>query len=242
LQAHTSSASPNLSLETLLSVLGRTLPGRAGGNGAGGVNGACTMGTGLLPGWLRPAGLVLAAVVASVLLVGPDARAEDVAVPIALEAQLLAKVASYDRHFVDRAAGSAKILLLVKPGNSQSSRTAAEMQRELGSVSQIAGLPHEEIVASYTDGASLKAACERDHIAVVFFGPGFADDIEAIRAALEGVDVLTAAAVPDYVPKGIVLGFDLVSGKPKLLVHLTQARIQHVDFSSSVLKLMRVYE
>jgi hypothetical protein len=212
------------------------------GNGECGVYGACTKGKGSLPGWRRPAALVLAAVLASILLVGSEARAEDVAVPIALEAPLLAKVAAYDRSFVDRAAGSAKILLLVKPGNAQSSRTAAEMQRELGSLPQVAGLSHEETVALYTDAASLKAVCERDHIAIVFFGPGFADDIEAIRVALDGVDVLTATAVPDYVPKGIVLGFDLVSGKPKLVVHLSQARRQHVSFSSSVLKLMRVYE
>jgi hypothetical protein len=46
----------------------------------------------------------------------------------------------------------------------------------------------------------------------------------------------------DYVPAGIVLGFDLVSGRPKLVVNLSQARRQHVDFRAEVLKLMKVYE
>jgi len=79
-------------------------------------------------------------------------------------------------------------------------------------------------------------------VAIVFVTPGFADDVDAIRGALDGVDVLSASAVADYVPKGVVLGFDLVSGKPKLLVNLTQAKKQQVDLSSDVLKLMKVYE
>jgi hypothetical protein len=56
-----------------------------------------------------------------------------------------------------------------------------------------------------------------------------------------GVDVLTVSAVPDYVPKGIVLGFDLVGGHPKMLVNLGQATRQHVAFTTDVLRLMRVY-
>jgi hypothetical protein len=57
-----------------------------------------------------------------------------------------------------------------------------------------------------------------------------------------GVDVLSATGVPDYVPSGIVLGFDVVSGRPKLLVHLTQARLQKVELRADLLKLMKVFE
>jgi hypothetical protein len=163
-------------------------------------------------------------------------------VPVSLQAQLLVKVAGYDRNFAARAGERAKILLVVRQGNPQSSRAATEMQRELGSIDTIGGLHHDETIAVYSDAAALRARCEDDQIAVVFIGPGLADEIEPIRAALDGVNVISAAAVPEYVSKGIVLGFDLISGKPKLLVHLTQARKQQVDFSSSVLKLMRVFE
>ena len=45
-----------------------------------------------------------------------------------------------------------------------------------------------------------------------------------------------------HVPKGAVLGFDLVSGKPKLLVHLTQAKKQNAAFKAEALKLMKVFE
>ena len=41
---------------------------------------------------------------------------------------------------------------------------------------------------------------------------------------------------------GMVLGFDLVSGRPKLLIHVAQARKQNVSFPGSVLSLMKVHQ
>ena len=76
--------------------------------------------------------------------------------------------------------------------------------------------------------------------AIVYFGPGFGTQTPQIRETFTPLNVLTAGAVPDYVRAGIVLGFDLVSGRPKLLIHLGQARKQQVAFPASVLNLMKV--
>ena len=54
--------------------------------------------------------------------------------------------------------------------------------------------------------------------------------------------MLSVAADPGEVPKGIVLGFDLVSGKPKIVVHLGQAKKQEVSFKAEFLKLAKVLE
>jgi len=170
------------------------------------------------------------------------AFADDVALPAGKQMELLAKVADYDRNFRERAGARAKIRLLVKPGDGDSVRTATQMQAALAHIDAVAGLPHDETVEAFRGAAALADECRNDHVAVVVVGPGFRDDIEAIRAALDGVNVLTVSAVADYVPKGIVLGFDLVGGHPKMLVHLTQAKRQHVAFMADVLKLMQVYE
>jgi hypothetical protein len=116
------------------------------------------------------------------------------------------------------------------------------MQSALGQIGAIGGLPHDDIVTPWNGAAALVQTIKADHVAVVFFTPGFGDDVEAIRRALVGLDVLSATAVPDYVPRGVVLGFDLVGGKPKLLVNLTQAGKQNVAFMAEVLKMMKVYE
>lgn len=62
----------------------------------------------------------------------------------------------------------------------------------------------------------------------------------ALGKALEGGDVLTAGASPSYVGRGAVLGFDLASGRPQLLVQLAQAGRQNVKLAADVLRLMRV--
>jgi hypothetical protein len=171
-----------------------------------------------------------------------DGRADDVTLPAAKQMELLAKVADYDRNFHERAGARARIMLLIKTGDGDSLRTATQMQVALSHIDAVAGLPHDDSIESYKGAPALADACRTQHVAIVVLGPGFRDDIEAIRAALDGVDVLTVSAVADFVPKGIVLGFDLVGGHPKMLVELTQARRQHVAFMADVLKLMQVYE
>lgn len=185
---------------------------------------------------------VALAVFAILVAVSGPSRAEDVAVPLGLQAELLAKVASYDKNFAARAGERAQIVLLVKAGNADSARAAAHLQTALGAIGAVGGLPHDEHVVTYSGAAALTALVKQRRAAIVYVMPGFASDLGDIRAALDGVDVLSVAAVAEYVPKGIVLGFDLVSGKPKLLCHLTQAKRQNVAFKSEVLKIMRVYE
>jgi len=165
-----------------------------------------------------------------------------VVVPAGLQAELLAKVVDYDRNFAARAGDRARVLLVAQPTNADSKTAVQQMAAALGGISDMGGLPHEETIVPYTKAADLARICRERRIAVIYFGPGFRDDVPDIRAALTGVDVLSVASVPDYVRDGIVFGFDLVSGRPKLLLHLTQARLQNVAMKAAVLKLMRVFE
>lgn len=185
----------------------------------------------------------LAAVAGSVGAVASlRARADEATVPAPVQAQLLTKVAAYDKNFAARAGARAQVLVVVQSGNDESTRMAAALLKELGSINAIGGLPHDDGQIAYSGAASLAATIKKRKIAIVILAPGLGDEIDAVRAALDGVDVLSVATVDSWVPRGIVLGFDLVSGKPKLLVHLGQAKKQHVAFKAEVLKLMRIYE
>jgi hypothetical protein len=175
------------------------------------------------------------------LLTARTGVAQATAVPAEIQAALLSKLASYDRNFAQRAGDTARVLLLVKRDTAKSQLAAEEMKSALGRLDRIGGLPHEETVVPFEGADALAARCRAEHIAAVYITPGFDDDIAKLRVALSGVDVLSLGDVPEYVPEGVVLGFDLESGKPKLLVNLDQAKRQNVDFSSDVLRLMKVY-
>lgn len=209
---------------------------------------ALTTSTSPGPALLRRRSFLVAAASASIAAAAfffpgaPEAIAEDVAVPVSLQAELFVKVAAYDKNLTARAGDRVRVIILQKPEVAESVRAAAQMQKALSQVTEIAGLPHETQVAYYTAAEDLAAAVKTKRVSVVYITPGFDADIAAIAKAMTGASALTVAALASYVPKGAVLGFDLVSGKPKLLVNITQAKAQGVAFKPDVLKLMKVYE
>jgi hypothetical protein len=167
--------------------------------------------------------------------------AQGMQVPATVQAGLLAKVAGFDRNFPARANGTAIILVVQNADDPESVRAAGEMKSALSQISQVGNLPHEEVRVSFTNAAALAELVRSKRAAIVYLGPGFGKQAQSIRDALSSLSVLSFGADPEYVPAGIVLGVDLVSGRPKLLVNIPQARKQQVSFPASVLNLMKVY-
>jgi hypothetical protein len=184
----------------------------------------------------------VAGVLLSVALVFSLARAEEPSVPVRLQAGLLAKLAGYDRNMRVRAGDRIRVAILINPSNTDSLRVGEEMSHALAQVPEIAGLPHDDSSLPYTSAEALADACATRRIAILYVTPGFESDTAKISRALWGANVLTVSAVARYVSAGIVVGFDALGGQPRMLVHLTQARAQHVDFEAKVLKLMKVVE
>jgi hypothetical protein len=170
------------------------------------------------------------------------ARAEEPSIPVRLQASLLAKLAGYDRNMQTRAGERVRVAILINPSDADSVRVGNEMSHALGQISDIAGLPHDELSIAYTSAETLPQTCAVQRIAVLYVTPGFDGEALKISQALRGADILTVSAIAKYVLKGIVVGFDALGGQPRMLVHLPQARAQHVDFQATVLKLMKVVE
>jgi hypothetical protein len=117
------------------------------------------------------------------------------------------------------------------------------MQNVLAAKTTVAGLPHVVERAELSDPASLAGICKAKHVAILYLTPGFEDaEVAAIAAALDGVDVLTVSAVARYLSKGLVLGLDVVSGRPKLHFSMGRSRRQGIAMSATVLALMEVHE
>jgi hypothetical protein len=189
------------------------------------------------PRWVK----TLVASLSLALLLTSRGSAHNMSVPTGAQAELLAKLAGFDRNFAARAGGKAVVILAVMPKDSESMSAALEMKAALSRIPKVGDLPHEEHIVVHSNAAALADVVRTKRAAIVYFGPGFEQQVPAIRDAFSSVNALTVGGVPSYVPDGIVLGFDLVSGRPKLLVHLVQARKQQVAFPASVLNLMKVY-
>jgi YfiR/HmsC-like len=170
------------------------------------------------------------------------AEAEETRIPARLQAELLAKVAAYDGRFLARAGARATVLVVVAPDVADSERFGAQIRAELSKQPKIGGIEHMEEVVRFSTPAELSRLCKERKVALVYLAPGLSDAAQSIATALTGMDVLSVSAMPDDVAQGIVLGFELVSGKPKLLVHLAQARRQNVAFKPELLRLARVIQ
>ena len=177
------------------------------------------------------------------LLAVSRVRAEEVSVPVSLQIDLLLKVASYDKNLRRRAGERVLVAVLVNPRDADSGRVAAQALAALAEAGEVDGLPVMPLSVEYTDAGALSRLADESRVAVLYIAPGFSPvDLDGIAQAFDGRSVLSAGALAKYTERGTVLGFDLVGGKPKLLVHLARAKRQQVELSSAVLKLMRVIE
>ncbi|MGC4114067.1 MAG: YfiR family protein [Myxococcales bacterium] len=180
---------------------------------------------------------------ASVLavLVPSMAGGDEPMVPVPLQMDLLVKLAPYDHNFVRRAGERVVVLIVVKANHDPSQRVASQALLALKDQPGVAGLPHTEELVTFATAEKLADTCKERRAAIIYVTPGFDDaEVEAMGRALAGLDVLSVSAVPAFVRKGIVVGFELVSGKAKILVALGQAERQRVSLSSNLLRLAKV--
>jgi hypothetical protein len=182
---------------------------------------------------------MFAATLASIALFPRSAWAT--ALPSGLQAELLLKVVPYERSLRSRVGDQIRTLV-VPTGDDASRRWAAEVTSALSRADRLAGLPHSVAIAPYSGAADLANACRADRIGIVFLSVEAAADVDKLRAAFDGVNVLTVVPDADLVQRGIVLGLALVSGKPKLFFNIEQGRRQGIFMSADILKLMTVFQ
>jgi hypothetical protein len=178
----------------------------------------------------------------SALVFAGTARGDEPRVPARLQAELLAKVAAYDTRFGARTRGQALVLIVQVTGHADSERFAASIRAELGMQARIGGVLHVEQIIQFASAAELASLCRERLPAIVYLSPGLSSAAPAIAAALAGLDLLSVSPVPEDITSGIVLGFEVISGKPKLLVNLPNARRQNVAFKPELLRLARVIQ
>jgi hypothetical protein len=158
-------------------------------------------------------------------------------VPVGRQVALMVATAGSDRNMASRAGGKVKVLVVSKGKDGPSQRIVSSFLSALGGEPRIAGLPHEESRASFTSPAALADTCRSERIAIVYLTPSLDGDVAAIARALDGVSVMTVSGSADVVGRGVVIGFDLVSGRPQIVINLGQARKQSVHFDDAVLRL-----
>lgn len=185
-------------------------------------------------------GALIATMMAVALLCGTAAA--DVRVPLHLQAQLVRRLASFDRNFAARAGAAAKVLVMYHASNSESRSVAGAFRKALDASGNVGGIPTQVTELPFAGAGALADQCRAERIAMVYFSVGLEPEMVAVGNALTGVDVLTIGASAAHAEKGAVVGFDLEESHPKIVVNVTRAKAQRVSFKAELLKLARLVE
>lgn len=161
-------------------------------------------------------------------------------VPVRLQVSLLDRVIPYDRNFSVRVHGKLNVIVLVDPATPESIRIGTLLQGELSGFSSLGGYPFATTRWSLTTAPALVAECSRLHAGVVYVTPGLREPVAKLAAALVGLRILTVGTMAEHAAEGTVLGAAARSGKPRVLVNLSQARAQAVDFRADFLRMAEV--
>jgi YfiR/HmsC-like len=169
------------------------------------------------------------------------AWAESPTAPIAVQAQVLARILPFERGFAAHAKDRVLIIIVERNSSPDSASAARQMSRALSEIGKVADKPIVVRNVAFGGVGSLARDCKESGALALYVTPDLGAEVPALATALAGSRVLSLAAVEGYVRQGAVLGVEVVDGKPRMSINLAQAKAQKLDFPSALLKLARIY-
>lgn len=97
--------------------------------------------------------------------------------------------------------------------------------------------PVDTASTAWSDRTTLTTWLKDQHIVFLFIPAGLDNDLTAILQACRDADVGSLAGDAAYVGKGASFGVAVESGKPKMLIDLTEAREEGSNFTAQFLQL-----
>jgi hypothetical protein len=185
---------------------------------------------------LRPAALLFLAIVLS--------SGQEPAVPFEIQHDLMIKVLTFDRNLRSRVGGE----IVIGIPYQKSVRESVAAKDALLKIIQASGsspwddLSVRAVAFELDDPNDLDEIFGREEIDILYIPPLRAFDVRAIVPVCNARRVLSFTGLPDYLKAGVSIGFDLKEERPEILVNLVSARLAGADFSSKLLRLVRVVE
>ena len=165
----------------------------------------------------------------------PSLAAQEVPVPVRIQAPLLLRIMSFDRNLPQRISGDLVVAVLYQGRNRTSLRIAEEISLAIGSLTGA-----EAVGIDLDTTTDLAAVLAQSKARVLYVCPLRGANIAGIVDVVRAAGVTTVTGVPRYVNEGIAIGLDLRADRPEIVVNLESARAEGADFTAQLLKLARV--
>lgn len=170
------------------------------------------------------------------LVVVLRAEAAEDDIPGELAAQLIVKIAAFDKNFAARRSAHPRVLVVQRHGDERSVRIAAQLAKQLAEAER--SFPVDTV--NFAGARAIGPEVEARTACMIVLAPGLEEEMPGIAAALVGRDVLSVATTGTGVERGASVGLEIRSGRPKIVVNLASAQAQHVSFRAELLSLARI--
>jgi hypothetical protein len=168
------------------------------------------------------------------------AQAQEANVPIALQVELLARLLWYERSLQKDVSKELVVLVLERRGDADSQHTAAQLSAQLDRVKELGGKAVSHTRVTYETTAQIARIIEQRRPYLIYFSKGMRGVAKEVVRVQPNRALLTVST-DGYDPSdAVVLGFELESSKPRIVLNLKHARAQKLDFSAQVLRVVRV--
>jgi YfiR/HmsC-like len=172
----------------------------------------------------------------------PPAGAEEMALPVQKQVELLLTILPYDRNLATKAGSELAIGIVYDPADRDAAKATTELvsaffQYRGKTVSQ---LPIKPYTIEYTNNAALESFVKQKGISVLYIAPGNAGNLANLLQLSQELHLTTATGVPDYVKRGASVGLTLVQDQPKILINLQSTKAEGSEFRASLLRLATI--
>jgi hypothetical protein len=158
--------------------------------------------------------------------------------PKTREAAVLARVLSYELTLEERAGDAVGIAVVYKPGDVASEANAEAWYQALVALgsTRIKGRPFFALKIAQ-DPQALAAAINRDGVDVLLASSGLGGDLDGLATLARSQHVLSVADTTEYLKTSLTVCVTQEAAKPKIYINLKNAELEHIRFSSNLLRL-----
>ena len=169
--------------------------------------------------------------------------AEEMPVPVDLQYSLLMKILTFDRNLKARVGEEIVVGIVYQKNFRVSNNAKDEFTKAMDEspIKKIEDIPIRQVPVNLND-TDLDSAVSQTKIDILYITPLRAVKIEDITRVSQTRKLTTMTGVPGYVESGLAVGIGTKGDKPLIIINLPATKKEGADFSSQLLRIVKIVE
>lgn len=163
-------------------------------------------------------------------------------VPIEFQFQLLFKILKFERSLNQEPDKQITLAICYQNLYRESLNIKEQCEIYLSQNKPVINKTQVSVIYINLNKESLERRIKEENVDLLYILPIRAYDLKKITEISDKYDVLTITSNEEYSKSGISIAFSLVGNKPQILINTKTSKREGADFSSQLLKLVKIIE